>query len=53
VSLSQGIDVPRGIFWIGSEQALKLFKGTIRDVVFVATALGVEEGGMGSFPITS
>ena len=43
VSLTQAIDVPRGIFWIGSEQALKLFKGTIRDIVFLATTLNLKD----------
>ncbi|CAK81396.1 unnamed protein product (macronuclear) [Paramecium tetraurelia] len=39
INLSQHLEPPRGFFWIGSEQALKLFKGTLRDIVFVSQAL--------------
>ncbi|CAD8086496.1 unnamed protein product [Paramecium sonneborni] len=39
INLSQQLEPPRGFFWIGSEQALKLFKGTLWDIVFIAQAL--------------
>ncbi|CAD8071067.1 unnamed protein product [Paramecium primaurelia] len=39
INLSQQLEPPRGFFWIGSEQALKLFKGTLKDIVFVSQAL--------------
>lgn len=39
INLAHGIEPPRGYFWIGSEQALKLFKGQIKGIVFVALPL--------------
>ncbi|CAD8068820.1 unnamed protein product [Paramecium primaurelia] len=39
INLSQQLEPPRGYFWVGSEQALKLFKGTLQDIVFIAQSL--------------